>query len=399
SSAFYTRLPARKAFETVADPSAYAPLPADWWIVITDVEGSTAAVAAGRYRDVNFVGAACIAAVLNTSGETEVPFIFGGDGATMLVPPALARGLRPVLRTVRRIAADDFGLALRVGLVPVADVYARGARVDVLRLEVSEGYAQAMVSGGGLALAEALVKGAETGPGYALGPGPAADDPTRALFEGLECRWQEVESPDGEIVALLVTATAPDEAARAAAYRDALAAIEGAYGPAARAHPLARARLRLMRRPSDFAREAMIRAATPAERRAYRRREFWLTQLGRVLMALRLRTERTDWGRYPALLRASTDVRKFDDTLRMILSGTPAQRAALEAELEHLRAAGALVYGVHVSPRATLTCLVFDRMGRQVHFVDGSGGGYTAAARQLKAQLKQLEAGHRPARP
>jgi hypothetical protein len=46
-----------------------------------------------------------------------------------------------------------------------------------------------------------------------------------------------------------------------------------------------------------------------------------------------------------------------------------------------------LVYGLHVSKHALMTCLVFDRFGKQVHFVDGSGGGYALAAKQMKEQL------------
>ena len=37
-----------------------------------------------------------------------------------------------------------------------------------------------------------------------------------------------------------------------------------------------------------------------------------------------------------------------------------------------------------------LTCLVYERMGQQVHFVDGAGGGYTNAAVGFKKQLKAL---------
>jgi hypothetical protein len=40
-----------------------------------------------------------------------------------------------------------------------------------------------------------------------------------------------------------------------------------------------------------------------------------------------------------------------------------------------------------VADRALLTCIVFDRMGRQVHFVDGADGGYARAATALKEQI------------
>jgi hypothetical protein len=50
--------------------------------------------------------------------------------------------------------------------------------------------------------------------------------------------------------------------------------------------------------------------------------------------------------------------------------------------------AGELVFGAHRSPEVMLTCLIFERMGRQIHFVDGADGGFTLAARDLKQRLR-----------
>ena len=71
----------------------------------------------------------------------------------------LAEGVvKPVLRAVRAVVADELGLDLRVGLVPVSDLHARGAGLAVLKHAASEHYWQAMFSGGGLLVAERLVK-------------------------------------------------------------------------------------------------------------------------------------------------------------------------------------------------------------------------------------------------
>ncbi|MEP0899817.1 DUF3095 family protein [Nodosilinea sp. FACHB-13] len=42
--------------------------------------------------------------------------------------------------------------------------------------------------------------------------------------------------------------------------------------------------------------------------------------------------------------------------------------------------------------RALMTCLVFERSGREVHFVDGADGGYALAAKPLKEKLKRKAA-------
>jgi hypothetical protein len=38
-----------------------------------------------------------------------------------------------------------------------------------------------------------------------------------------------------------------------------------------------------------------------------------------------------------------------------------------------------------------MTCLVFNRHGGHVHFVDGAQGGYAMAAAQMKAQQKEAQ--------
>ena len=388
---FYARLPTLHDFAEVTDPARYTALPREWTVLVADVEGSTEAVQAGRYRDVNYLGAAAIAAVLNGAAGTDLPFVFGGDGASLVVPPALFRPSTAALAALRRHAADRFGLALRVGAVPVVDVERAGYAVRVARLAVSPNYTQAMFSGGGLAHAERLVKDSETGPRYAVRPRAAGTEaPDGDPYDGLECRWQDVPSAQGETVSLLVTAYGDDEATRLATYRSAVRAIEEAYGKpeGTRApHPIATDRLRLSLDPRRFSPELTLRAEP--EKRLGKRVELWLRNvLGRGLIRRGMQTSETDWARYPTLLREATDFRKFDDTLRMVLAGTAAQRERLEAYLDGRYRAGELVYGLHVSDRAVLTCLVHERMGRQVHFVDGAGGGYTAAADALKRRAR-----------
>ncbi len=78
---FYAQLPAFSALEGLTDERHYRDAPADWLIFVTDVRGSTAAVAAGRYKEVNTIGAATIVAAANACDGIEFPFVFGGDPA------------------------------------------------------------------------------------------------------------------------------------------------------------------------------------------------------------------------------------------------------------------------------------------------------------------------------
>ena len=95
-----------------------------------------------------------------------------------------------------------------------------------------------------------------------------------------------------------------------------------------------------------------------------------------------------DWGEYKSTLRAATDFQKLDDVLRMVIAGTSAQTQQLVRYLEQRSQSGHLAYGLHVSDHAVLTCLILNRQNCHFHLIDGAGGGYTLAAQDLKAQLR-----------
>ena len=91
-----------------------------------------------------------------------------------------------------------------------------------------------------------------------------------------------------------------------------------------------------------------------------------------------------------ARLIRNSDVRKFNDVYRQILAGTAAQREALTAWLEERYAQRELAYGLHVTDRAHMTCLVFNYSGRHLHFIDGADGGLFSAAKAFKERVATL---------
>ena len=85
-----------------------------------------------------------------------------------------------------------------------------------------------------------------------------------------------------------------------------------------------------------------------------------------------------------------SDYWKFDDMLRMILDCTTAQQKAIEQLCHEWKSKGWIVYGIHLSDSALITCQ-FDSFddGKHMHFIDGGNGGYAMAAKTLKSQLKE----------
>ena len=72
---------------------------------LSDIVRSTAAIAAGRYKAVNTAAAAVIAAVANALGDEDFPFVFGGDGASIALPPERCRSRPRRARRGRRLGA------------------------------------------------------------------------------------------------------------------------------------------------------------------------------------------------------------------------------------------------------------------------------------------------------
>ena len=84
SENFYADLSVLDNFADITHSENFHAIPSDWVVIITDIIESTQAIAAGRYKDVNLLGACSIIVILNIVGDLEIPFVFGGDGASIL---------------------------------------------------------------------------------------------------------------------------------------------------------------------------------------------------------------------------------------------------------------------------------------------------------------------------
>src|SRR5436190_13801678 len=146
---FYHDLPALESFAEAIETARHAHVPGDWWIVVADVIASTKAIEAGAYKKVNTVGVACIAAVVNVDRGVEMPFVFGGDGATFAVPGSLLERVIPALREAQRLSRESFELSLRVGLVQVSSLVDNGLRVRLAKIRLSPNVTQPTFSGSG----------------------------------------------------------------------------------------------------------------------------------------------------------------------------------------------------------------------------------------------------------
>jgi len=386
---FYQQLKPFSRFSDFTESGNYADCPQEWFVVITDVKGSTRAIERGDYKAVNSLGVASIMAVLNAVKTESIPFVFGGDGASFCIPPDKADVVRSALVATRIMAEEQFDLELRIGMVPVKTILDAGEQIRIAKYQVSEHYQQAMFRGGGLGYAEALVKEPSAENPYLVNHEeiePVGD------FHGFECRWNEIPTPHEETIALLIQAIEEDESSRDALFMRIHAKIREIYGAAEEHHPVRAESLSLAFSLQQLAGEIAIRTAFKSivYRIFYTTRLLFVLLAGKYMMAKGVQTDSTDWGSFKESLVASSDYRKFDEVLRMILAGTRQQREALCGYLNCLQETEKVAYGIHRTTHALMTCAVFDYGNEHIHFLDASDGGYAMAARELKQQLTRI---------
>ena len=384
SDSFYDSIEPVDAFEQLAIGSSYVALPEDWVIVAADVRNSPAAIEGGRYKHVNTVGVSVIAAMRNVVRPVDVPYVFGGDGAVVCAPARFAAECRSALAATIAMARASFDLTLRGCVVPVSWVRGEGFDVLVARHRVSVHYVQCALHGGGASHVERALKRGGLPEEFLV----AADAGVDADYAGLECRWSEIPSPQAETVAVIVDATGP-QTGSLAVYRAVMERIRGIYGEADDCRPVAREGLQVTLARAVLDNELGLSGWRKGALARFldRLRLRIDVVVGWVLLRYGVHWGDTDWSVYKGDLVANTDFRKFDGSLRLVLSGTAAQRETLRAHLEERRAAGELVHGMHVARAAVMTCLIEERQGAHFHFVDGADGGYAAAALALKQSV------------
>ncbi len=389
SENFYSNLKPFSRFSDLTNASHYQSVPDDWWIVVTDIIGSTKAIEENRYKDVNLLGASSIVAILNELKGKQIPFVFGGDGATILVHSSDINAIRPALIGSQRLARDVFSLELRTGLVPVADINSRGSSVEVAKFAISSKSQIATIRGGGLQVAERLVKNPlPEFDRYRVMPGKG-DSGTDANFEGLSCRWNPVKAQKGEIMSLLVMAI--DESTSINVYREVIQFLESVLDEN-ESRPVTPEKIDRGLSFSSLIKEMKIQAMGKSSIGHLRQLCTILFEVAVMRILMWTGAKIKGWFTAEGYIRdisVNTDFQKFDDMIRMVRDCSQDQRDRILAQLEKRREQKLIVYGAHFSNEALMTCLVF-QLDNHIHFVDGGGGGYALAAKQLKAQLKEI---------
>jgi hypothetical protein len=374
---FYQDLPAVTEFSKAFNPASYQNAPDDWWVIVADIIDSTKAIETGHYKAVNFVGSLPIISVLNLLTPLTIPYVFGGDGATLLVAESDKARVLDVLIATAQFAGSVYGIHYRLGAVKVQMLRQQGNEVKIAKFTVSKNYQQAFFMGGGTLLADNLVK-----KNAAFQIDINQKTMLEPDFSGLECRWQDIHNDRGKVLCLLL-----ETIDNKLDYKNILQHLESIVGNKNQRSVVSKKSLKLSFSPKQLITESKVFCLS--HNIMLRMFRIMLENLiGKFLMGFSV----NQWQFYKENLLQTTDSEKFDDTLRMVIAVTENQQQQLIDYLEHEYQTKKLIYGVHVSDRALMTCLIFERHGQQVHFIDAADGGYALAAKAFKQRKQDLHA-------
>lgn len=366
------------------DPFSLTQVPDDWYIIITDVVGSTRAIESGRYKDVNVSGGLAVMAITNAFKGMQFPFVFGGDGVTILIPQEIAELSRDILFDTRQKVIQFYDLDLRIGFVPVKDLNDQNYPIRFGKVRISDHYAQAILQGTGVDKAEEWVKAPDSK--YLItskkDPGVEAD------FSGFTCRWQDIDSPKDLTIALIIKVRENLKEDRNIYYQKLLGKIDHLIGKDH--HPLSEQNLKFGYK--GIKSEAMATTGETSYFKIFSTKlkirlivfYTWLV----VFFKLSKNYAHYDLKELKHYNIISSDYQKYDGTLKMIVAIDESVSSKLKAWLESEYKAGNVFYGIHISNRALLTCLLHIESESEVHFVDAADGGYALAAKELKRQIK-----------
>lgn len=361
--------------DLVADKSRFSKVPEDWHVIAADISNSTEAIKNGNHDQVNLVATGSVIAVLNLAylKNITIPFFFGGDGATMLIPSVLLEPSLAALNQHRINTLENFGFELKIGSIPIKEIYEKEITLEISKVKVSDILSIPVVLGQGLQFAEKKIKGE-----FDELDSYKNKSPDLLNLDGMECRWDKISPPETnqEVVSLIVIICENEDPSEI--FSRVLRNIDTIYGSLNRRKPISVKRLKLKTSLRKLNNEM---DAKLGKYDGFYLVNNWLkTTFGKFYLK-----NFTPGKNYLKKLVELTDTLTIDGRINTVITGTPEQRKSLVSYLDNLETAGKIKYGLHVSKQSVMSCYVSDmKKDDHIHFVDGAGGGYTKAANQLK---------------
>ncbi|WP_405415242.1 DUF3095 family protein [Maribacter sp. Asnod1-A12] len=378
---FYKNLTPFKGslIDLLSHEAGFTEVPNTWHIVVVDILNSTNAVANGNHHQVNLTATGAIISVLNTTKKVkrnnEIPYFFGGDGATFIVPSIILDKVISVLDNYSVHIKRRVDLILRVGQIPVKDLIEKNVQLKIAKHQLTNQLTIPIVLGNGLKVAEDIIKS-------------NFKETTNSLFdekllnlEGMECRWDEINPDQSQTKVVCLLLDVNNEDLQKEIYKKVLAQMDMEFGTFENRQPIKNTVLKLDPSPKKAWEE--MKVSLISTNWAYFFKNWIQTNFGRFYLNL------TSSGKeYLKQIGQLSHTFMLDGMINTVFTAEQNKIDRFINFLDTLEADNKLKYGIHVTHASVMSCYVLDMRTSHSHFVDGTEGGYTSAAKMLKLKKK-----------
>lgn len=375
---YYSNLPVHQLApeDLLSEVSNFSVVPEDWVLIVMDIEKSTQAVRYKMHRDINRIATESIMATLNEmkllNPDIAIPFFYGGDGASLLIPGAYLQQIRLMLDDFRYHIYTNYFLNLRVGFLAIKDIYERGHAIKLARLSHHRHFSIPVALGDGLKAGERLIKDRLVN---------ERKEPSQRMYvdtEGVSCSWQSIKFQKTSNRTLCFIVSLRDlsqQASTLAGINQKIASIFGNYPERTifpikyleRKNKISAIYLQQMKFPNPLNWEYLV---VKVLGKYYFR---WF-QRGRDF------AEKLSTSILPTL---------YDGDYADILIGTKEQIATFIGHLQMLENKGILFFGSFISHQAIIKCSMNIDENKTIYLLDGGEGGFTSAAKVIKPKMRK----------
>ena len=378
---YYTQL--KKSTKTLVDllvdESDFSEIPSTWHVVVVDIKNSTKAVDDGKHHQINLTATGAIISVLNTlrkeKKHIEIPYFFGGDGATFIIPSLLLKKTTQVLDNYSLHIKKNTELVLRVGHISVKALIAQKAYLKIVKHQLTDQLAIPIILGNGLKKAEEIIKSTFI---------EIEDINFRKdllNLEGMECRWKEINPSQNKKKVICLLLDAVHENTQRAIYRDVLTKMDTIFGSFNNRQPIKTTNLELNFSIFKIWEEMKVTLAN--KNIMYLIKHWFETLVGKWYFNMSKNGKQ-----YLNQIGQLSHTFMLDGMINTIFTAEQPKIDLFVTYLNQLEKENKIIYGIHLTHASVMSCYVLDRKTKHAHFVDGTEGGYTSAAKMFKVKMK-----------
>jgi hypothetical protein len=377
---FYTSLASHTSSvrELLRNDIVFTPVPKDWVVIVTHIKDADKVINSGTDNDVNLIATGSIITVLNQvktiDNSVTIPYFFGGDGATFIIPIAFENIILEALNSYRVHVEKTLGLFLRVGKMNVSQVYDDNNKLNIVKLKLNEFLTSPVILGNGLKYAEHIIKKNIDDPLHSDTENNSID------LEGMECRWEEISPNTNEKKVICLVVLCHEEAKQVEIFTKIIDEIEYIFGDFNERTPITTLKLKLNTSIKKIRKEMYARLGK--FNRSYLVQNWLITNFGKYYFKFS-----KEGKEYLYKVMQLSDTFRLDGSINTVFVGNEKQVNKLKLLLDSLEGDNEIAYGMHTTYASIMSCYIEDRDEKHIHFVDGTEGGYKSAQTVLKNKI------------